>query len=208
MYTENSKKKDSRRTGNSVLDHTDTRGDAGKEDLQYSKDYFLCGGVVVAAIDYGVVVFKNGICQNWNRQFQDPVEGVGWEVPNEASGYAYAGDKHFTVSVDGYRSYFMVDGKIVREQLGCQRPGGESYVVHRMSSRFDVGGVRVTIKDISNTADVYWMSFAYREQRYDIVYGYGIDPNFKVWNRVKVEYLGRRISRKVDRLYHRIRMYS
>ena len=70
------------------------------------------------------------------------------------------------------------------------------------SKRFECGGVNIHMKEISD--DVYHMSFQYKGDFYNIIYGCGIDSSPKIWHKVKVRYLGKKVARKVDNLYRRL----
>lgn len=47
-------------------------------------------------------------------------------------------------------------------------------------------------------------SFKYKDDFYNIVFGYGIDPTKRVWGSIKVQYLGKKKARKVDNVYRRL----
>lgn len=161
----------------------------------------------MAIIDYGAVLFKNGECQNKDEFFMNMQDAVGW-CDMDAKGndringnyFAYAGDEHMTVAVYKGRLDVFVDRKPALELWGMTPDASWS---SRMSYRFLLGGAEFCLRQVGKDNYVFWLQFSYKGDHYNIVYGYGIDPDFRVWNKVKVCYLGRRTSRRVDRLYQR-----
>lgn len=65
----------------------------------------------------------------------------------------------------------------------------------------EYNGVPLHIKEVCR--NVYHLSMVYKSDSYHVVYGSGIDPDKDVWNRVKVDYLGKRGAKAVDKLYKR-----
>lgn len=111
-------------------------------------------------------------------------------IPGKLDGnfFAYIGDSHVTVCF--YKRYFVVflnGGKVDEVWPGDWR-----------SIQREYDGAKVRVKRIADW--VFHFSMKYNGDRYHVIYGYGIDPDKKVWDRVKVDYLGKNVSRKVDRL--------
>jgi len=52
--------------------------------------------------------------------------------------------------------------------------------------------------------EVTLMSFQYKGDFYNIIYGCGIDSSPKIWHKVKGRYLGKKVARKVDNLYRKL----
>lgn len=61
------------------------------------------------------------------------------------------------------------------------------------------GIVEVHVKYISNPVKMLWMT--YKGNHYRVIYGYGIDSNKRVWDKIKADYLGKKVSRKIDSIY-------
>lgn len=165
----------------------------------------------MAMIDYGAVVFKNGVCQNAGEFFMDMEKSVGWSDKSggayqgtDGNFFAYVGDEHLTLAVYKYFCRVISDKEIVTEIWGTSHhtftdlPEGK----HK-SLRFSVKETNFCLRQVGCDSRVYWLQFTYRGDHYNVVYGYGIDTNFMVWDKVKVRYLGKRTSKKVDALYRR-----
>lgn len=142
----------------------------------------------MAVIDYGAVLFKNGVQQNHELFMERP------DVPEiDESYFVYAGDDHIRVAVYKIYAYAWLDHRCF---MWWHCPTGKS-------DHTVVDGVDIHIKALSS--NVFWMKFTYNGDHYNIVYGYGIDPDMGIWNNAKVDYLGKRLARKVDRIFDRIR---
>lgn len=142
----------------------------------------------MAVIDYGAVLFKNGVQQN-HEMFMDEPDCIKLDD----SYFVYAGDGHFMVTAYKYRLYVFLDGELVMSDWA---PHGAK------SSWYDVDGVEIHIKYLANT--VCWARFSYKGDHYNIMYGYGIDADREIWEDIKVRYLGKKLSKCVDKLYARI----
>lgn len=218
----------------------------------------------MAMIDYGAVVFKNGVQQN-HSMFMDMQEAVGWvdyprvryqdcdrvcrdggyehsdcscgievcprcqivhhsdeklgewdEVVGDCKGnpiyregkidgnyFAYCGNKHITVGF--YKSFalFVVDGVRVKEYFGANDCEDSYDVPRKRAAQFNVGDVHFHIRCVG--CGQWWLQCTIDDSYYDVVYGYGIDADERVWNRVKNRYCGKDTARKVDRLYARFK---
>lgn len=115
----------------------------------------------------------------------------GYSEKLDGNYYAYIGDKHLTVCF--YKTHFLVvvDGEKI----------DSVWEDKWRSLRKKYADVDVHVKEIGKR--VFLFSMTYKGDHYNVVYGYGIDPNQRVWDRAKVDYLGKKLSRKVDRLYER-----
>lgn len=58
-------------------------------------------------------------------------------------------------------------------------------------------GISIRVKTLIKY-NVYTAEIFHRGDRYNIIFGYGIDNDINIWNRVKTIYLGKTGSRKVD----------
>lgn len=118
--------------------------------------------------------------------------------------FAYIGDEEFTVAF--YKNSIVI--AINKERVGdifCNYEfskvpnshGYRDYIRHK-SKTWNIGGHDIHVKEISSR--VHLATIYYKGDRYNVIYGYGIDPTPRVWNQIKVRYLGKRVSNKVDRL--------
>ena len=209
----------------------------------------------MAMIDYGAVVFKNGV-QIHDEMFMDMEESVGWvdwpksrykdcdcldedgyadcgncpksekkhmsdpelgewdyvkadcrgkelHIDGKLDGnyFAFVGDEHLTFCF--YKAYctVVVDGNKVLDLCGADP---DYHDRGHKSFRGTIGddphtGVSYHICVLSNR--VAHFSMRYKGDDYHVVYGYGIDVNKEIWNKEKYRYLGKRLAKKVDRLY-------
>ena len=135
----------------------------------------------------------------------------------EGNYFAYAGDKDLTVVIYKYSAKILVDKKAVCVYWRCVKADESDINIYvplidifwmRKSVRFNAGGTTIRIKDIGKACGVYHMSFYYKGDYYDIVYGYGIDPDMRLWNKIKNEYYVKADARKITNLYNRIKSRS
>ena len=110
--------------------------------------------------------------------------------------YAYVGDENFTVAFYKTHAVFCIDKRQELKVWGTRYDGRQ----HK-SARFTVGNTPIHIKNLGDY--VFVMKFSYNGSNYTVIYGYGIDPDMEVWNRCKISYLGKKISKKVDKIYER-----
>lgn len=170
----------------------------------------------MAMIDYGCVVFKNGKQIHCGELF--PTLKVGpyafefhkiwckvYSSVGEIGGYWGANrwsDNHYG---EPHRQPWR--GKHARPvqypDLVCREYG-------RVSVRDEYpAGLRIHIKSLdSKNARVFRFQTSFEGDRYTVYYGYGVDPDPKVWNRIKVLYLGKKLSAKLDRLIARSGGYA
>lgn len=148
----------------------------------------------MAFIDYGAVVIKNGAIVNSEEFFQEMKSAVGWELKDVKGNYfAYIGDKNITIGF--YKTSFVL----------CNENGLKKKIwanfENKKSFRYQIGGANIHIKNLCGRDLVYLCSMDYKGDHYHVVFGYGIDSDANVWNRVKEIYLGKRASRIVDNTY-------
>ena len=109
---------------------------------------------------------------------------------------AYIGDKDITLCF--YKSVVAVaiNGEHT-ETLHCG-------LEHRRSYRAEVNGAVIHIHPASKHNDRVWhCEMSYKGDNYHVVFGYGIDTDMNVWNRVKVRYLGKRAAKDIDMIFGR-----
>ena len=155
----------------------------------------------MALIDYGAVLIKNGIFINDGLMFMDMEKSVGCKIDGMDEMYfVYAGDKEFIVA-----AYKMTLRVASNGELGpmwfTTRRDDEGYLDKKVMHEY-YKGVHLTIKEVWH--GVYHAKFTYKGDFYNIIYGHGIDPDFEVWGKVKVRYLGKKGAKKVDNLYKRL----
>lgn len=202
---------------NVFLPHEITAGDA----LLNSESTFPINpqderGNSMALIDYGAVAFKNGVCLNSGEPFPDMKTAVGWSDEKYAGASAYIGDADLTISV--YKTYLTVYLTVYLQkmmampafQIRFSRPiddmidhlNGRKLEPLKKVYHNSICGTDVTIKRIGNAT--YHLSMVYKGDYYHLIFGYGIDAEKCVWNRSKVDYLGKKVARKIDRIYDKI----
>lgn len=159
----------------------------------------------MSLIDYGAVLIKNGKVINENQFFMDMEKSVGCKIDKVDGQYMiYAGDPDFVVAT--YKTILTVAvNKEIGPMyfgLGLGKEPYESYRNKKVRHCYCSNGVHLTIKKI--WYGVYHAKFTYKGDFYSIIYGHGIDPDFKLWDQIKVRYLGKKGARKVDNLYKRL----
>ena len=144
----------------------------------------------------------------WESPYAD-CKGNQWSDTNKIDGnfFVYVGDEHLTVATYKNGAVVIVDKKIVHEFWESENYT-PNYIFaslwKHLSSYAEVDKVKFHLKAV-DPGHVQWLHFTYNGNHYDIVYGYGIDPDMQVWDDVKNDYLGKKGARKVDNLYRRIR---
>lgn len=143
----------------------------------------------------------NSMQGEWENTIGD-CRGNPISTPGRIDGnyFVYAGDKQLTVVV--YKTWFviLVDG--VNTMTISESDFIPDAGRRRKSVRFDCAGVRFHVRRIGNRQ--YWLKWSYKGDHYNVVYGYGIDPDVCVWDRVKDRYCGKRVARRVDGAYRTI----
>ena len=110
--------------------------------------------------------------------------------------FAYAGDTEFVVGF--YKQMVMTWYK------GEQKIHWLRWDYHNKYSVYlEVGGTKMKFKALSRNKQAYYGRFRYKGDLYEIVFGYGIDPNQKTWNRVKYQYCDKKTIRFVDKFWEK-----
>lgn len=163
----------------------------------------------MAMIDYGAVVIVNGIQINYDM-FQNMKETVGWSDHDRVYRNPSDGEEYAHWYMDG-NVFAFIGGEDIT--LGfyknlCRVTAKDNYdYLHsvlrgRKSARFEYNGYSYRIREVCDR--VHLCSMRYGEDNYNVIYGYGIDCDMEVWNKVKNRYLGKRNARKVDNLLRRL----
>lgn len=117
--------------------------------------------------------------------------------------FAYIGDEEFTLGFYKCICKVAINKKVVGDIWGNhdiigKGSDGLSIIRNYKSHTWEFDGYKIHIKTIAPT--IYLAEVRYKDDIYHIIYGYGIDPTPRVWNKIKVKYLGKRVSNRVDRL--------
>lgn len=147
----------------------------------------------MAAIDYGTMVFLNGI-RIYENQLYPEVMFADLKV------VCY---KHYCEISLGDELVLDLHGVYER------KPGSTvfDFYGHRISAHYNIGGkYMVHVKEI--TPGVQRLKVSHNGMHLTILYGYGIDNNPKVWHDIKVRYLGRYRARIVDKAISKASMPS
>ena len=108
--------------------------------------------------------------------------------------FVYAGDTELVVGF--YKQMVMTWYKGEQKVHWLRWDYNNKYSVY-----LEVGGVKMKFKALSSHKDVYYGRFRYKGDLYEVVFGYGIDPNQKTWNRVKKGYCDKKTIRFVDKFW-------
>lgn len=147
----------------------------------------------MAAIDYGVLVFKNGEQIHWAELF--PTVKIG---PFQFMFYKigclvkFANMDFNVIQFEGAKAtYFSKDRGHVRPFYT------DNY--ERVSSRTRMisGEPDLHIKQIADM--VYRFRMSLEGDHYTVIYGSGIDINPEIWRRVKHRYHNKKDVRRIDR---------
>lgn len=158
----------------------------------------------MAMVDYGVVVFKNGNLENKNEFFMDMQKTVG-RMNETIYGRYFGFIGNETIALFFYMQWcdIFLNKEIVASYNGTLKREELKHKGYKKVLRLDVNGMNLCIKELYPNG--YHASFILNGDHYHVIYGYGIDPDFSVWNQVKVRYLGKSAAKKVDNLFKKIR---
>ena len=108
--------------------------------------------------------------------------------------FAYVGDTNFVV---GFYKHQVMTWHNGEQKIHWLRwDYGNRYSIY-----IEVGGAKLHFKALSNSKSVYYGHFHYNGDYYEVVFGYGIDPNQRIWNRVKKTYCDKKTIKFVDRFW-------
>lgn len=160
--------------------------------------------------------FGQSDCQNCPRRQtyangKDYMADCRGLTPNQEYGnkinnnyFAYVGDEELTVCV--YKTHHIIlinkdkENAISDWEIDGWKSSALKYVKYY---DLDVNGkkVHIKVKRLSWLNRQFYMEFWHNNNFYQIVYGYGIDPNKKVWNKIKYRYCDKKVIRFVDRFW-------
>lgn len=112
----------------------------------------------------------------------------------EGNWFAYAGDTEFVVGF--YKHQIMTWYKGEQKIHWLRWDYNNKYSIY-----LEVGGTKMKFKALSKYKDVYYGRFHYKGDLYEVVFGYGVDPNQKTWSRVKYEYCDKKTIKFVDKFW-------
>lgn len=113
--------------------------------------------------------------------------------------FAYIGNKHLTLAFYKNKVKVCVDGKPVDEIWWNSE---DTKTIHK-SHYYTYGGITFHIKTITDYS-IHMLSVCIDGDFYNVIFGYGIDSDMRIWNKIKVKYLGKKLARKVDNLINRV----
>jgi hypothetical protein len=143
-------------------------------------------------------------CPRANREYQAKanyywlVSDCRDIVPNskhmEGNWFAYAGDTELVVGF--YKQMVMTwyKGEQKIHWLRWDYAG-------KYSINIEVGGTKLHFKALSEKKNAYYGRFYYKGDLYEVVFGYGIDPDQSTWNRVKKDYCDKKTIKFVDEFW-------
>lgn len=168
--------------------------DCGYIDYDRSK----CDGCPRAHFE--IKTFEGEEYKSYTTDCQDnPINraNAGIDVIN-GNYYAYIGNKHFTLAFYKQKMAICIDGKL-KEEIWMHF---NEKTQNKKSVHLTIEGYTIDIKDIAE-GSIFDTHVSIDGSHYHVIFGYGIDPDMKVWNRVKVQYLGKKFSKKIDNLINR-----
>lgn len=126
----------------------------------------------MAGIDYGAVIFKNG------KRYKE--ENLYPKIDELGICFYKCCVENLTDDNDYYWFY------------GETADGREKF-----AEEVVFNGLKIKVKKICNS--VFTATIFHNGDRYNILFGYGIDCNMRVWNKIKNIYLGKQNAKKVDK---------
>lgn len=141
----------------------------------------------MAAIDYGVMVWMNG--RRYYKDFLYP------KIYLENGLMIQCYKRYADIFEAGNTKPLLIFSGAVR------RYGGVFNDNHAVSVRFSMNGARFHIKYLGY--GVYQMKVSVGMNHYTIIYGYGIDNEIETWNRCKLDYLGRKGAKEIDKAIYK-----
>lgn len=124
--------------------------------------------------------------------------------------FAYAGDEGLTVAVYKSVAVFANKNNTLRMRLwGLYLEGSSDTcisasrkMVKYLTIHTKDETVYVKIKKIAECSSLYYMRFIYKNNVYELVYGYGIDSNKQTWDFIKHSYCDKKSIRFVDKFWN------
>lgn len=124
--------------------------------------------------------------------------------------FAYAGDEDLTVAV--YKTVAVFANKDATLRMGLWglylEGSSDTYeiaarkMVKYLTIQVEDKIVSVKIKKIAESSSRYYMRFIYKDNLYELVYGYGIDTDRATWDQTKYVYCDKKSIRFVDKFWN------
>ena len=126
-------------------------------------------------------------------------KGIEFAYPSETSAlkgnnFAYIGNKDFTIAFYKTSATIVSNGK--QYSIHSNSEIGDCSIRY-MSHTYTINGHSFHIKSIDER--VYILSARIDGHMYHVIYGNGIDTDLKLWNEIKVRYLGKKTAKTVDK---------
>lgn len=146
----------------------------------------------MAMIDYGSVAKKNGkIIQR--DMFMNMKEAVGFEIKSakynidgnvfeetiKGNYFSYIGDKDLLICVYKCGLTIVSNNKVLRFINGLEKDPYLNYKT--MVYKFEVNGVKFYLKRLNEQSNRYKLRFEYKNNLYEVLYGYGVDVDKNKW---------------------------
>lgn len=142
----------------------------------------------MAMIDYGAIVKKNGVFINKNDGLFMNTDNM--DIPEMVTDHSQFG--HGETDYFNHDYYvFIGDGTIDGRWIGfyktwaaCVIDHERVYLIRDDTGNIDVLGFEpITIEELCPRR--FLLKTMFGEDKYEVIYGYGIDPSEEVWNRIK-----------------------
>lgn len=118
--------------------------------------------------------------------------------------YAYIGDEELTLCFYKYK-VAIVTSRTTRTDVGVVSED-DFWCGYDFSK-----SLKLIINDavihihpaVKSGKDIWHCEMSYKGDYYHVIFGYGIDPNFDIWNESKYRYVGKKNADRIDSLYQR-----
>lgn len=152
----------------------------------------------MAVVDYGAILKTNGEVKNLNNGlFMDMEEAVGFSLKTVKHSYTYKG-KEYSRDLDIDGNYFVYFGDkdvlfcvykcnlLVIENMQTPKGFGLSSDGRKKVLNTCVNGANIKIKEIAEGK--FHATIQYKGNNYQVLYGYGIDTNYKMFKTLSKEH--------------------
>lgn len=137
----------------------------------------------MAIIDYGAILKVNGKFINKNKDLFMEQTDMGYEPQNEDVGFVTTGDKNFLLSFFATNVYIYHNDKMI----GWIHES--PFISETIFNGDNLPNVKIEHLDKNKYLKKYtprWKAtWDYKDNHYEVIFGMGIDPNEKVWKRIK-----------------------
>lgn len=155
----------------------------------------------MAVIDYGAILVKNGKIVNKNIFSMEKTDN-GYKIPYNISFYVACGDEKFCLAFFKRQVYVIINGVFVGtvwiDEVG-NADNDQIFIKMPYEKRLNLfdSGISVTFEAIDHDllrdaeygyryySGKYHTNFTYDGNVYDIYFGYGIDSDEEIYNKIK-----------------------